>query len=106
MTFDLKGKEDIQAFAARIDANLILMGKTYNPTDDVINRIRAEALFYALPEWVEAKIQEQGLPYNCTHTQWCFNTVLEKASLILSARRPRTNPTTLLTPGKGKERDE
>src|SRR4051812_2756374 len=86
MTFDTKGREDIEAFAARMDAQLNIIGMPYNEDDDVINGNRAEHLFKTLLLWLEQKIREQGQPPRCTHEQWCFGRVLEKIRLILSAQ--------------------
>jgi phage gp29-like protein len=75
MNFDTRGKEDIRAFAAKLDALLIITGQHYKPDNTVINGARAKALFRTLPPWLEAKIRKQG--------------ILEKASLILTANKPR-----------------
>src|SRR4051812_377238 len=101
MTFDTKGREDIEAFAARMDAQLNIIGMPYNEDDDVINGNRAEYLFKALSPWLEQKIREQGQPPRCTHEQWCFGRVLEKARLILLAQAARPKEEY-----KGKKREE
>ena len=101
MSFDNKGKEDIEAFAAKMDAQLNIVGIPYDEDNQVTNGIRAEHLLKALPPWLEQKIREQGRPYGCDHEQWCLGRVLEKARLILSAQvvRPREEY-------KGKKREE
>jgi deoxyuridine 5'-triphosphate nucleotidohydrolase len=92
MTFDPKGKEDIETFAAKMDANLNIIGMPYDDDNDIVNGNRAEQLFRALPAWLEQKIREQGNHYRCPHEQWCFGRVLEKAKTILSARREDAFP--------------
>ena len=91
MHFDTRGTEDIRAFAAKLDALLIITGRHYDPDNIVVNGTRAEALFRTLPPWLEAKIREQGIPTACPHEQWCFGRVLERASLILAANKTRVN---------------
>ena len=91
LQFDPKGSEDIRAFAARLDSLLIITGRHYEPEESITNGARAEALFRTLPAWLEAKIREQGIPDRCTHEQWCFGRVLERASLILAANKTRYN---------------
>ena len=101
MSFDTRGKEDIEAFAVKIDAQLNIVGILNDEDNQVTNGIRAEHLLKALPPWLEQKIREQGRPYRCDHEQWRLGRVLEKARLILSAQvvRPREEY-------KGKKREE
>jgi len=89
MHFDPKGVEDIRSFAARLDALLITTGRTHSYDEQVINGTRAEALFRALPQWLEQRIREQGIPPECTHEQWCFGQVLAMASRITAASKTR-----------------
>ena len=86
MSFDTRGKEDIEAFATIMDAQLNIVGIPYDEDNQVTNGIRAEHLLKALPSWLEQKIREQGRPYGCDHEQWCLGRVLEKAHLILLAQ--------------------
>ena len=86
MSFDTRGKEDIEAFAAKMDAQLNIVGIPYDEDNQVTNGIRAEHLLKTLPPWLEQKIREQGRPYGCDHKQWYLGRVLEKAHLILSAQ--------------------
>ena len=67
MSFDNKDKEDIEAFAAKIDTQLNIVGILYDKDNQVTNGIRAEHLLKALPSWIEQKIREQGRPYRCYH---------------------------------------
>src|SRR4051812_30819616 len=90
MTFDTKGREDIEAFTAQMDAQLNIISMLYNEDDDLINGNRAEQLFKALLPWLEQKIREQKQPPKCTHEQWCFGRVLKKARLILLAQVARS----------------
>src|SRR4051812_30373677 len=90
MSFDLKGKEDIETFVAKMDASLNIIGMPYDEDDEIVNGNRAEQLFRALPGWLKQKIREQGNHYRCPHEQWYFGRVLEKAKTILSARREDT----------------
>src|SRR3954470_4460005 len=86
MSFDTRGKEDIEAFVAKIDAQLNIVDIPYDEDNQVINGIRAEHLLKALPPWLEQRIREQGWSYRCDHEQWCLGRVLEKAHLILLAQ--------------------
>src|SRR3954452_24349168 len=86
MSFDTRGKEDIEAFAAKMDAQLNIVGILYDEDNQVTNGIRAEHLLKALLPWLEQKIREQGQLYECDHEQWCLGRVLEKAHLIVSAQ--------------------
>ena len=86
MSFDTRGKEDIEAFAAKMDAQLNIVSIPYDEDNQVTNGIRAEHLLKALLPWLEQKIREQGRPYRCDHEQWCLGRVLEKTCLILLAQ--------------------
>ena len=101
ISFDTRGKEDIEAFTTKIDAQLNIVDILYDKDNQVTNGIRVEHLLKALLPWLEQKIREQGRPYRCDHEQWCLGRVLEKARLILSAQvvRPREEY-------KGKKREE
>ena len=49
MSFDTRGKEDIEAFAAKMDAQLNIVGILYDEDNLVTNGIRVEYLLKALP---------------------------------------------------------
>ena len=90
MRFNVNGDEEIEAFAAKMDADLITIGMPYQEDEEVVNATRADYMFRSLPEWLETKIREQGKPLDCGHDQWCFGQVVSRARIILSAKRSNT----------------
>ena len=93
LKFIINGTKDIKAFAAELDALLIIIGIPYHETDDITNGFRAETLFKALPPWLESRIREQGVPNGCPHEQWCMGRIVQRASLILAAQAKNTSNT-------------
>src|SRR5207249_12280973 len=91
MSFDTRGKEDIEAFATIMDAQLNIVGILYDEDNQVTNGSRAEHLLKALPPWLEQKIREQRRPYRCEHEQGYLGRGVDNARLIVSAQvaRPR-----------------
>ena len=86
--FNTEGNKTFEAFAAEIDADLIIIGMPYDDDNHITCSARADTLFKTLPQWLETRIKERGSP--CAHEQWCFGMVIKSARTILSAQQTRT----------------
>ena len=67
--FTNDGKEDLEAFATRMESLLSTIGLAFTEDDEAINGTHAMYLFDALPPWLSQKIREQGRPHGCPHDQ-------------------------------------